>query len=104
MSHSLLFDYKKPQKPKKRALALARGQPVSPSQVGVSFSLYLVPPQPPAGWRHFSQVNLSFWSVGGGGGGRELGGGHAQGHLLQGAVLTGVVTTVGIGTARGGEA
>lgn len=25
-------------------MALARGQPVSPSQVGVSFSLYLVPP------------------------------------------------------------
>lgn len=37
------------------------------------------------------------------GGGWELGG-DAQGHLLQGAVLTGVVTAVGIGTAGGRKA
>lgn len=50
-----------------------------------------------------SQVNFSFRGVDGGGGWRELGG-NAEGHLLQRAVLTGVVTAVGIGTARRREA
>ena len=50
-----------------------------------------------------SQVNFPFRGVDGGGGGRELRG-DAEGHLLQGAVLTGVVTAVGIGTARRWEA
>lgn len=50
-----------------------------------------------------SQVDFSFWGVGGGRGGRKLGG-HAQRHLLQGAVLAGVVTAIGVGTARRWEA
>lgn len=103
MNHSLLFDYKKTKKQKKPGIGFSAWSACFSFSSGRIFFFILGVP-PPAGWRRFSQVNLSFWSVGGGGGGRELGGGHAQGHLLQGAVLTGVVTAVGIGTARGGEA
>lgn len=92
MSHSLLLTTK-------RALALACGQPVFPSEVGVPF-LHLCTNQMTV---FLSQVNFSFWSVGRGRSGWELRG-YAQGHLLWGAVLTGVVTTVGIGTAGGRKA
>lgn len=50
-----------------------------------------------------SQVYFSFRGVDGGGGGWKLRG-DAEGHLLQRAVLTGIVTAVGIGTARRREA
>lgn len=78
-------------------MALACGQPVSPSELGVSLVHQLDADM-------HSQVNFSFWSVGRrGGGGRELRG-YAQGHLLEGTVLTGVMTAIGIGTTGGRKA
>lgn len=89
-------------------------QPTVNYKTGIGFSMWTACFSIWSGWTFssfvhqsddvfLSQVNFSFWSVGRGRGGWELRG-YAQGHLLWGAVLTGVVTTVGIGTAGGRKA